>query len=110
MMYKIFYLHRYSNNGILRSCVRNQIIVQLEHKDRACNVHWRFYRCGLYQIVWTVGLDMQHSLLVMKAIAQSHAASAVLHFKDPDIFKTFSECIFCERQSKNIDEIFQSIS
>jgi hypothetical protein len=46
---------------------------------------------------------MQHCLLVMKAIAQSHAASAVLHFKDPDIFKTFTKCIFCERQRKNID-------
>ena len=27
----------------------------------------------------TDGFDMQHCLLVMKAIAQSHAASAVLH-------------------------------
>jgi hypothetical protein len=33
----------------------------------------------------TVGLDMQHCLLVMKAIAQQHAASAVLHLKDPEI-------------------------
>ena len=50
----------------------------------------------------TVGLDMQHCLLVMKAIAQSHAASAVLHFKEPQIFKPFNESIICERQRKNI--------
>jgi predicted cupin superfamily sugar epimerase len=37
----------------------------------------------------TVGLDMKHCLLVMKTLAQSHAASAVLHLKDPEIFKPF---------------------
>ena len=56
----------------------------------------------------TVGLDMQHCLLVMKAIAQSHAASAVLHFKDPDIFKPFSESFYCERQRNAIELICQS--
>jgi len=57
----------------------------------------------------TVGLDMQHCLLVMKAIAQSHAASAVLHLKEPHIIKPFIESIFCERQRKNIEQIFQSV-
>src|SRR5215475_9972534 len=46
----------------------------------------------------TAGMDMQHCLLVIKAIAQSHAASAVLHLKDPEIFKPFSESFYCERQ------------
>jgi len=55
-----------------------------------------------------VGLDMQHCLLVMKAIAQSHAASAVLHLKDPQIFKPFSESFYCERQRKTMELIFQS--
>jgi hypothetical protein len=56
----------------------------------------------------TVGLDMQHCLLVMKALAQSHAASAVLHQKDPEIFKPFSESFFSERQRNMIEMIFQS--
>jgi len=56
----------------------------------------------------TVGLDMQHCLLVMKALAHSHAASAVLHLKDPQIFEPFSESFFCERQRKIIEFIFQS--
>jgi len=55
-----------------------------------------------------VGLDMQHCLLVMKAIAQSHAASVVLHLKDPEIFKPFSESFYCERQRKTIEMVFQS--
>jgi hypothetical protein len=56
----------------------------------------------------TVGLDMQHCLLVMKVLAQSHAASAVLHLKDPEIFKPFSESFYCERQRTSIETIFQN--
>jgi hypothetical protein len=56
----------------------------------------------------TVGLDMQHCLLVMKTIAQSHAASAVLHLKEPQIFKPFSESFFCERQRKIVELIYQN--
>jgi len=55
----------------------------------------------------TVGLDMQHCLLVMKAIAQQHAASAVLHLKDTEIFKPFSESFFCDRQRASIEPITQ---
>jgi len=53
----------------------------------------------------TVGLDMQHCLLVMKALAQSHAASAVLHLKKPEIFKPFSERF---HKRKTIELIFQT--
>ena len=56
----------------------------------------------------TVGLDMQHCLLVMKAVAQSHAASAVLHLKDPELFKPFSEGFYCERQRTIIEPFFKS--
>jgi len=56
----------------------------------------------------TVGLDMQHCLLVMKAIAQSHAASAVLHLNDPEIFKPFNESYYCERQRSTIELIFHN--
>ena len=56
----------------------------------------------------TVGLDMQHCLLDMKAIAQSHAASAVLHLKEPQIFKPFIESFYCERQRNTIGVILQS--
>jgi hypothetical protein len=50
----------------------------------------------------TVGLDMQHCLLVIKAMAQSHAASAVLHLKDPEIFSPFSESFYCVCQPSTI--------
>jgi len=53
-------------------------------------------------------LDMQHCILVMKAIAQQHAASAVLHLKDPNIFKPFGESFFSERQRRTIELIFQN--
>jgi hypothetical protein len=56
----------------------------------------------------TAGLDMQHCLLVIKAMAQSHAASAVLHLKEPEIFNPFSESFYCERQRKYVEHIVQS--
>jgi len=56
----------------------------------------------------TVGLDMQHCLLVMKAIAQSHAASAVLQHKEPEILKPFSESVYCERNRTTIELIFRN--
>ena len=43
----------------------------------------------------------------MKAIAQQHAASAVLHLKDPEIFKPFSESFFCERHRPFFEPIIQ---
>ena len=55
-----------------------------------------------------VGFDMQHCILVMKAIAQQHAASAVLHLKDPEIFKPFSESFFSERQRASLEVILQN--
>jgi thiamine kinase-like enzyme len=55
----------------------------------------------------TVGLDMKHCLLVMKTLAQSHAASAVLHLKDPEIFKPFGESFYCERHRNAIEMLFQ---
>jgi len=56
----------------------------------------------------TVELEMQHYLLVMKALVQWHAASAVLHLKYPEIFKPFSESFYCERQCKFIELLYQS--
>jgi hypothetical protein len=56
----------------------------------------------------TVGLDMKHCLLVMKTLAQSHAASAVLHHKIPEIFKPFGESFYCERNRKTIEMFFQT--
>jgi hypothetical protein len=56
----------------------------------------------------TVGLDMQHSLLVMKAIVQSHTPSAFLHLKDLEIFKPFYESFYCERQRNTTELICQS--
>jgi hypothetical protein len=56
----------------------------------------------------TVGLDMKHCLLVMKTLALSHAASAVLHLKDPEIFKPFGESVYCERNRKTTEMFIQS--
>jgi hypothetical protein len=56
----------------------------------------------------TVELDMQHCLLVMKTLAQSHAASAVLHHKDPELFKPFCDSLLYKRQRTTIELIFQS--
>jgi Ser/Thr protein kinase RdoA (MazF antagonist) len=54
------------------------------------------------------GLDMQHCLLVMKALAQLHAASAVLHLKDPEIFRPYSESYYyCERLRKILQPSFE---
>ena len=63
---------------------------------------------GFKMVDRTVEMDMQHCLLVMKALVQSHAASAVLHLKDPEIFKPFSEGFYCERQRKIIELLYQN--
>jgi hypothetical protein len=63
---------------------------------------------GFQMLDKTVGLDMKHCLLVMKTLAQSHAASAVLHLKDPEIFKLFGESFYCERQRKFLEQVFKS--
>ena len=57
----------------------------------------------------TVGLDMQHCLLVMKTLARSHAASAVLHLKDPEIFKPFDDRFDSERQRKTMGTFLRNI-
>jgi hypothetical protein len=62
---------------------------------------------GFRMLDKTVGLDMKHCLLVMKTLAQSHAASAVLNYKDPEIYKLFGEGFYCERQRKFIELIFK---
>jgi hypothetical protein len=57
----------------------------------------------------TVGLDMKHCLPVMKTLARSHAASAVLHLKVPEIFKPFGESYYSERHRKSIEMYFQTL-
>jgi thiamine kinase-like enzyme len=56
----------------------------------------------------TVGLDMKHCLLVMKTLAQSHAASAVLHLKDPEKFKPFGGSFYCDRHRKSLEKLYQN--
>jgi hypothetical protein len=63
---------------------------------------------GFRMLDRTVGLDMKHCLLVMKTLAQSHAASAVLHLNDPEIFKLLGEDFYCEGQRKFLETFFQS--
>ena len=41
----------------------------------------------------THGLDLKHCLMVMRTIAQYHAASMVLHSQNPDLFKPYMEMV-----------------
>ncbi|PSN36163.1 hypothetical protein C0J52_17000 [Blattella germanica] len=53
------------------------------------------------------GLDMKHSLLVMKQIARYHASSAVLYENKPEVFEDIRESIFAQKGSRgNIDKFF----
>jgi hypothetical protein len=56
-----------------------------------------------------VGLDMQHCLLVMKTLAQSHAASAVLQLKDPELFKPFYDRFNSDLQRKSMGPFLRNI-
>jgi hypothetical protein len=42
------------------------------------------------------GLDLDHCLLVMRALAKFHAASVVLHQQDPDSMKEYEVNFFSE--------------
>jgi hypothetical protein len=42
------------------------------------------------------GLDLDHSLLVMRTLAKFHAASAVLHQQDPESMKEYEVNFFSE--------------
>ena len=52
------------------------------------------------------GLDMDHSLLVMRKIARFHASSAVLNQKHPEIIETFYESIYNDDFREIIDGFF----
>ncbi|XP_069690891.1 uncharacterized protein [Periplaneta americana] len=54
----------------------------------------------------TCGLDLQHCILVMRTIARFHAASAVLHHKDPELFNTFDKSVFREDFREDIENFF----
>jgi hypothetical protein len=56
----------------------------------------------------TDGLDMKHCLLGMKTLAQSHATSAVVQHKDPEMFKPYGESFFCEQQRKFLEVTLQN--
>jgi hypothetical protein len=47
------------------------------------------------------GLDLDHCLLVMRALAKFHAASVVLHQQDPDSMKEYEVNFFSETSIKD---------
>jgi hypothetical protein len=42
------------------------------------------------------GLDMCHCLLVMRLLGRFHAASVVLHDRDPEAMSLYDKNFFCE--------------
>lgn len=52
------------------------------------------------------GLDMSHSLLVMKYIGRFHAASVVLHEKEPEKFQGFMESLHQPSQKEIMENFF----
>ena len=55
----------------------------------------------------STGLDMEHSLLVMKKIARCHASSAVLHEKRPEVFHPVYESVYIEKFRHLFHNYFQ---
>ncbi|XP_069690959.1 uncharacterized protein [Periplaneta americana] len=56
----------------------------------------------------TRGLDMSHSLLVMKYIGRYHAASIALHEKEPEKFQVFTESIFSAESKETMENLFNA--
>jgi len=56
----------------------------------------------------TTGLDLNHCLLVMKHIGRYHAASVVLHEKEPEHFQHFVESVHGNGALKFADKFFNT--
>lgn len=56
----------------------------------------------------TLGLDMDHCLLVMRTLARFHATSMVMRERDPDCFKPFMETIYRDEMRENLETFFTS--
>jgi hypothetical protein len=56
----------------------------------------------------TAGLDLNHCLLVMRQIGWFHAATVVLHEKEPDQFRYFQENVFSSAQMESSERIFNT--
>jgi hypothetical protein len=55
----------------------------------------------------TRGLDLKHSLLVMKQIGRYHGASVVLQQKTPENFLYFHEGLFGRKEYESFDDFFR---
>jgi hypothetical protein len=53
------------------------------------------------------GLDMNHCLLVMRQLARYHAASAVIHEKEPEHFREFLDSLYVKNPTETTERIFK---
>ena len=56
----------------------------------------------------THGLDLKHCLLVVRTMAQYHAASMVMRFQNPDLFQTFRENFITKNPETGVSAYFIS--
>jgi thiamine kinase-like enzyme len=56
----------------------------------------------------TCGLDLKHSLLVMKQVGRYHGASVVLQQKTPEHFPHFHESLFGSKAYESFDDFFRT--
>jgi thiamine kinase-like enzyme len=54
------------------------------------------------------GLDMNHCLLVMRQLGRYHAASAVLHEKEPEHFRHFLDSLFTINLTESTERLFKT--
>jgi hypothetical protein len=56
----------------------------------------------------TSGLDMNHCLLVMRELGRYHAASVVLHEKEPEHVRYFHDSFYDKNSIENIERFFKN--
>jgi hypothetical protein len=56
------------------------------------------------------GLDLAHCLIVMRRLARFHAASVILHQRDPDCMAPFLQDLFTEKANhKEFSQMFSGV-
>lgn len=53
----------------------------------------------------SLGLDLQHSLLIMEALAKLHATSYLVFKENPDLIKNFESSFYCKENWEVVDKM-----